>query len=272
VSAAISAAKIGLAKFRPSDPPEVAGPAIQGPALRTRRVFRLRRPGLEKAFRRPVSPAPADRPGIMRGAARSLLVTPWFAAGTGFVIAAGLWIYSPHTELRFPSSALGDVPCKTVGCGPATSGAGGGQEAVSAPGSKITHPAGHKVAQPRTSTRDADPAASGMTFGFQVIWQRDGGFAAQITLTAESVPASWRLSFQMPGAMIDGADPVRWQPSAEGDGGTASAGAWGVGSWSRQDDHGHGHASYAINFTIMGNGTPSTPTSCVFDGKSCQFS
>src|SRR5271169_558810 len=40
----------------------------------------------------------------VRRAVRGLLMTPWFAASTGFVIAAGLWVYSPHASIRFPSA------------------------------------------------------------------------------------------------------------------------------------------------------------------------
>ena len=59
----------------------------------------------------------AAEPGLMAGAVRGLVATPWFAAATGFVVAAGLWIYSPHAELKFPSSAVGTVPCTAQGCG-----------------------------------------------------------------------------------------------------------------------------------------------------------
>jgi len=53
----------------------------------------------------------ATKPGPMAGAVRGVIVAPWFAAATGLVVAAGLWIYSPHAELKFPPSAGGVVRC-----------------------------------------------------------------------------------------------------------------------------------------------------------------
>src|SRR5260370_20317743 len=48
-------------------------------------------------------------------AVRGLLVTPWFAASTGFVVAAGMWLYSPHARINFPP-AIGKVHCQSRDC------------------------------------------------------------------------------------------------------------------------------------------------------------
>jgi hypothetical protein len=198
----------------------------------------------------------------MRGAARSLLVTPWFAAGTGFVIAAGLWIYSPHAVLRFPDSAPATVPCLGRACSP-VGGPGGGQLAVSTPGKKLKdQQRSRQRGQP--DAPGGHPAAQSVTVDFTILWQQDGKFGALITVSGRRVPDDWTLSFELAGTQISSVIGASWQASPSGDGGTASAES-GQHSDHRQDEN-------AVNFMIAGSGSAGTPGSCVFDGASCSFS
>lgn len=238
----------------------------------------------------PAAPAPGTAPPgrrrtgrgtVFRGAARTVFVTPWFAAATGFVIAAGLWAYSPHTVLRFPNSAPGVSVCKSTGCVP-ESDPQGGSLAVVAPGVKINDSQGAR------RTGHANNAARGLKFKFTVLWSRQNGFGAEVTVSGHKVPSSWRLSFDLPGAQIADVEGVAWQPAADGSGGTASA----LSSQSRGDpgDGGFGGSgSYGgfelntgpavgptrpgpvITFLITASGPQVKPVRCVFDHATCTF-
>jgi hypothetical protein len=217
--------------------------------------------------------------GVARGAARSLLVTPLFAAGAGFVLAAGLWIYSPHTELRFPTAtAPYGVPCTTQQC---TAGSGGGQTATSTPGERISHHAGDgRAVQADVAGRHSTD--SGLTFVFAIAWQQNDGFQALITVRGKHLPANWRLEFTMPGTHIRYVIGAQWQASRSGDSGTAVASSQQFGGGSSgngQDIGGDGQNSGGqpqqggtIRLLVMGSGSPSTPTTCVFNGSGCTFS
>jgi hypothetical protein len=227
---------------------------------------------------------PASMRGVARGAVRSLLVTPWFAAGAGFVLAAGLWIYSPHTVLRFPSAnAPYGVPCTTQQC---DAGSGGGQLATSTPGERISHNGGPgRTGQADVAGRDS--ASSGLTFTFSVPWQQDGNFQAVIIVRGKHLPANWRLEFTMPGTRIRWVTGAQWQVLPSGDGGTAFASQrqFGGGGTGNGSGHGQGNAGYGqsrggadpgqgggISFLVVGTGSAGAPATCVFNGASCTFS
>ncbi len=161
----------------------------------------------------------ATEPGLMAGAVRGLAVTPWFAAATGFVVAAGLWIYSPHAELKFPPSAVGVVPCEAQGCG-ITAGQDGGALATTK-GRPIT-PAGKSAGKAAAQTDgEGGAAASRFTFSYVVLWQAGGRFGVRISVTGKHVPRTWKLTFAMPGDDINDVLGADWRPSGAG-GGTAS--------------------------------------------------
>jgi hypothetical protein len=218
----------------------------------------------------------------MRGAARSLLVNPWFAAGTGFVIATGLWIYSPHTELRFPDSAPGYSLCQSKGCvSDSPGGDGGGHLTASGAGKQqIT---GSQARTGRMAKTDVatSPAVAGLKFRFTILWQQGEDFDAYITVSGHPVPGSWRLSFAIPGVRIDYVVGVSWRPARSRDGGTASAltfqyGNGGDGGGSGSGGTGGtavgGHDGLpVISFSVTGAGAVGTPTSCTFDGSTCRF-
>ncbi len=220
--------------------------------------------------------APAE-PGLMAGAVRGLVATPWFAAATGFVVAAGLWIYSPHAELKFPSSAVGTVPCTAQGC-EITAGPAGGALATTK-GRPITRSgtaAGKAAVQ---SDGKAGTAASGLKFSYVVLWQAGGRFGVRISVTGRHVPRAWKLTFAMPGDQISDVFGATWQPSNTG-GGTASGPAEVAGQWQPIGQASSGDQSgsaararrHTITFVVVGQGTPVVPASCSFNGRSCSFS
>lgn len=206
-------------------------------------------------------------------------MTPWFAAGAGFVLAATLWIYSPHTELRFPSaSAPDEVPCTVAQC---TEGNGGGQPAANTPGQHISQQAA-KGGNARDQVAGEGSATSGLTFTFSVPWQQNGSFQAVISVRGKHIPAAWRLEFTMPGSQIRYVIGAQWQATPTGDGGTAFAsqrqyggGGQGYGQGNGgygQGDGGAGRAQHgSISFLVMGSGPAKTPATCVFNGSSCSF-
>jgi hypothetical protein len=282
VNAAISAAEAALAATGPDEADTAEQQPISRQPRRLIRSFRRRRPSsvLPPA-------APTAGPRVVRGAARSLLVTPWFAAGTGFVIATGLWIYSPHTELRFPDSAPGVSVCSSKGCENESPGDGGGSLATGAPGQRITgqHAKTKKTAKSDVVTTPKPTA--GLKFRFTILWRQGSHFAADITVSGHSVPSSWQLSFAIPGVEIDYVTGVSWQPVSSKDGGTASAAAWQSSSQNGTagtGDGGSGNGGEAvpniseghgdipvINFSVTGTGSVSLPSTCSFDGSTCKF-
>jgi len=209
-------------------------------------------------------------------------VTPWFAAATGFVIAAGLWVYAPHTVLRFPSSEPGLSLCKSAGCVQDPDPQGGGNLAVASPGVKIRRSEAGSRRAARPGSRPASTAAAGLKFTFTVLWRRHDGFGASISVSGHQVPGSWRLSFRVPGAQIAYVTGVTWQANSDGSGGTASAPDWQSGTipWygggSADNGPGAGHttpdsAAPVISFLITGSGPAHRPAHCVFDGGACRF-
>lgn len=292
LSAAVSAAKQALPISRSDDSQDVPRRARRLLSGRLRRLglparTRLRQFGPHPRTRlgrsvKPVALGPPDRRpttlrGAARGAARTLLVTPWFAAGAGFVLAAGLWIYSPHTELRFPSNATAPatVPCTTPGCVTAK-GQPNGQLAVTTPGVRIKHPRKGQDRNGQSNAAGQHTAISGLTFTFTTLWHQDGKFGGLIKVSGKDLPSSWQLTFAIPGARIEYVLGAQWQPASSGGGGTATgtqnqSGQDG-GQGDRQGQDSDQDQGNSLSFMIMASGTPGTPTSCVFNGARCAFS
>jgi hypothetical protein len=319
VSTAITAARAALAApvlDEPEDPGTQPLAAVPAPRLSAEQQWdgaapgdgapeprRRARPGPRRNSVAPPGRAGQPGPGfgapaggrqsLFRGATRSLFVTPWFAAATGFVIAAGLWVYSPHTVLRFPSSEPGLSICKSKGCGQ-QSAQGGGKLTTVTPGLQIRGSKAKNNGHPAESdVNRGTRAAAGLTFKFTVLWQRNHGFGATVTVSGHKVPASWRLSFELPGTQIEYVMGVTWNSNSAGDGGTASkasyqtigpdgnysvgSSAFGAGAGDGGNEVGvDGAQSDAgnlpvISFLITGSGPPSAPAHCQFDGASCTF-
>jgi hypothetical protein len=214
----------------------------------------------------------ATKPGPVAGAVRGMMVAPWFAAATGFVVAAGLWIYSPHAELKFPPSAGGVVRCGTNGCG-AVPGQGGGALTTTTP-QPIQHSAATQVEGAHSL------ATAGLTFSYSVLDSHSGKFAVLITVTGRRLPHTWKLSFTLPSDQISAVFGANWHPSGS-DGGTASgpvAAVSGQDPWpvaggsSVEGSQALGVSRHAIRILVLGAGTPVAPGSCSFKASPCSFS
>lgn len=263
VNAAVATARTALATLQPDDPDDADAtlPLEAVPAAATRSGGLLGRSRV-----RPHGRSTGSRPG-RSGARRGLLVTPWFAAGTGFVLAASMWIYSPHAELRFPSSAINELPCQQQGCSGGTDQGAGSLTTTSG------QPIPHAKKQAHTRHRSA---AAGLTFTYTVLWQQQGKFEVMISVTGKRSLRGWQLAFALPGDQVSNVIGASFQPSGS-DGGTASAlagsdaGPWsdggngGSGSQAAADDHN------VVRFMVFGDGTPVLPTGCRYKGASCTF-
>jgi len=169
----------------------------------------------------------------------SLIVTPWFAAGTGVLIAAAVAVDSPPALTYGP-----ELHCPAGGCaspgGPALQDAGPhARGAVAA--STGAHRAGPAV------------AATVARVEYQIITPRRRGFVVIITLPGDLKPGSWSLRFGFAAARIDQVRGALWKPSGNGRAGTANAGPG------------------AYRLGVRASGTPSAPSGCRLDGLRCSF-
>jgi hypothetical protein len=238
--------------------------------------------------RRP--PAGGDRHSRPRGM-RGMLITPWFAAGAGFVIAAALALNSPHTVLTYkPNTST----CST--CVPSKQSL-----ATAKPGVVLQTPKSGPAAR---SDRRARPAVRapqapvGSAIGYRVVWQKNGSFAAVVTVPQAAADHGWSLRFEIPGHRILGVWGAQWAPAPGGYGGEVSSFATrsrpgspgsagspgspgspgrgapsvppGAGRGGRPGQSGHSGPDQ-LRFLVSAQGTPVTPAGCVLNGASCHF-
>ena len=222
---------------------------------------RLRPDDSGKPARPPTYAGPTTFRGAARGAARTLLVTPWFATGAGLVLAIGMFIYAPHTDLTFPQNS---VRCKALHCSPNRTH----------PNSTLTNNGPSvKIAIPHHHKRRHHDAAAGLTFKFTVAWQENGEFRAVIAVSGRPLPSSWRLHFAMPGSEIGSVVGAQWSGAPSASSGVARPIDYGQsgsdgGVWGRNPD---GQLDEGFSFWVFGTGSASTPTRCRFDGSRCSF-
>src|SRR5450755_2200713 len=215
---------------------------------------------------------------------RGLLVTPWFAAGAGFVIAAALALNSPHTVLTYRPH--------TSKCSTCTSP---GSLATAKPGlhvkaAKPVKPA--RAGQGAVAAGPGQAAGAGPEIGFQVVWQRDGAFAAIINVPVAQPRHGWDLRFEIPGRRIIQVQGANWQSAPGGHGGLASmltyqpgqsgpprdsrppdppgAGQRSTGQPGMPDDQGP-WVPQALRFLVTAQGSPVTPVACLLNGADCHF-
>jgi hypothetical protein len=218
---------------------------------------------------------------------RGLLVTPWFAAGAGFVIAAALALNSPHTVLTYkPNTST----CST--CVPRQS------LATARPGVVLKTPKPAPAVRSDRRPRPAVPAhpapapahpapvPAGPALGYRVVWTRHGAFGAIITIPRAEASHGWKLRFEIPGRRILGVWGAQWAPAGGGYGGEASsfgtqpqpgspgssgpAPSPGPGQSGDPGQSGHRGAEQ-LRFVVSAQGAPRTPAECVLNGVSCHF-
>jgi hypothetical protein len=197
--------------------------------------------------------------------ARSLLVTPWFAAGAGIVIAAALAVNAP-AALTYAPNDPGGQQC-SARCASTAHNRLPGEVATATPGVVLKTPGAHLkgAGSARPSHRaEADP---GDQLGYQIVSRWPSGFVAVITLPGAAKPGAWNLQFGFRAAHVDGVWGARWQPFGGGDGGTASA--WPAGEHSPRAP---GASSLdARQVAVAATGSPQSPSSCRLDGLTCHF-
>jgi hypothetical protein len=230
---------------------------------------------------------------------RGLLITPWFAAGAGFVIAAGLALNSPHTVLTYRPNT---EPC--VGNCTST-GPSRGSAALATPGVQIktASPArtGDGAHARRRSSAGSGPtggrhgggtgASAGAGVGFRVLFNKYNQFSALITIPAGQTAHGWSLQFKIPGTQITRVWGAQWAPAGSdgglatmlgrqpaisgGQGAPSSQGPDGPGpgwpGWRELESHHGWWPEHGNGFLVVGQGRPVTPVGCVLNHAACHF-
>jgi hypothetical protein len=228
----------------------------------SRRSVLSRVPGFGSALWRGTGASGASAAGRPRPhLARSLLATPWFAAGAGIVIAAVLAVESPTALTYGPTFPI--EQCPVHGCG-SNSGHPAGQPATATPGIALKAPGLQVKGGGAAPSRRRGRAGRGAVLGYQILREWSSGFLAQITLPDAARRGGWSLRFEFPAAQVDHVWGARWEPSGNGDGGTAR--------WSRDGgDPWGGDRSNPGELMVSANGAPQAPSDCALDGASCHF-
>jgi hypothetical protein len=223
------------------------------------------------------APRRSLRPGggraVPRGAcrprlrlARALMVTPWFAASAGIVIAAALAVDS-SAALTYVPNAPG-VRCPVSSC--VDSAPNQPDVATASPGVKL------KTGQAPGTGAPAGPdhrnvAGAVYRLGYQVVRRWQGGFIAMITLPDDLRPGPWRLRLAFPSARVDLVWGATWRPSGDGAAGTAT-GSWPSAGGRDQDIPGlDGQELADRQLVIFATGRPRPPSGCRLDGARCSF-
>jgi hypothetical protein len=248
-----------------NEPPDRLASAERPPGYRPPSHSRRR-------SRQTASAASSGPAGTQPSVVRGLLVTPWFAAATGFVIAVSLWIYSPHPQIAFPDGAIGQRPCIPDGCSPTARPSSAGSLAIKS-GRPIARP--HKSGPAKIQTHGQTRAtASGLAFGYVVRPDSDGNFWLTVTVTGKHIPRDWRLAFVLAGAHIRSVYGAHWHTAGSdgviaspltGDSSQQHGGPW---DWGGQ---GGAHDQPGIFFAVLASGNPVGPTHCRLNGASCTF-
>jgi hypothetical protein len=261
LSAATNTAIAVLDDPRPVDPDAVDTAPLPLPA-------RVRAAAHARARQRRVHPE------VLRGATRGLLVTPWFAAASGFVIAASLWIYSPHAALlQFPDNATQLQHCRSQGCPPGASGKGSGSLAAAGK-NRLKEPRKSGASPAGGTGQHARSAVSGLDFRYFVLASPDGKFTIRISVSGKRRIKDWSLAFALEGDRIRTVSGASWQRTTR-DSGTASgsgqAWQWPGGGQGDGGQSGGDHHEYGFTFVVSGSGPAVAPTSCVYNGQQCTF-
>jgi len=203
--------------------------------------------------------------------ARSLLVTPWFAAGAGIVIAAALAVNTPTALTYGPTGP--DLQCTMHGC----IGAGRGkppQAATATPGVAIRAP--DADAKGAGSAHAQHRGVESIELGYRIVQRWESGFIAVITMPGAAKSGGWSLQFAFSAAHVNRVWGAQWQPSGDGAGGTAngpSPSNEGPSPASTPEPPGTQEPDPPDpdQMLVSATGKPQTPSSCTLDGISCSF-
>jgi hypothetical protein len=196
---------------------------------------------------------------MLRQAGHRLVVSPWFAAGAGVVIATGVMIYTPHTNF-----AIDIQKCQLVACTKLTPQGGPPPVPV---GTGAPMPAPSKASLPK-----------GMTFWYQPGHSNGDEFSMWIEVRARGGLGQWKLSFRVPGAKGIYVYWPRWTVSGT-NGVTVNSYYAGTESAVYTEisaDESDVAGGLTLNgdtalFQIRGTGAPNAPTTCTYNGASCTF-
>jgi hypothetical protein len=222
--------------------------------------------------RRPVAESAAGLT-VSQSVARGVLVTPWFAAATGFVIAVSMWILWPHADLHILAGpAINKEPYGPGGdSSGGVAGSNGGQDSPKPPPSHVTASTGGRRANGTSS--DDSAKAAGRAVRYHIVGSDNDYFDIVITLPGKHAAKDWQLSFELRGDENIRVFGASWQPSGQ-DGGLASALNPGDQHWSGDQSPGFPGPdpdSHDISFQVYGVGSNLRPTGCVLNGKACHF-
>ena len=193
-----------------------------------------------------------------------MLVTPWFAAGAGILIAAALVLESPTNAVLSYGPPSSGVPCQTPGCATIVPRHAPDALATAKPGTQLNASGTQHAPASPLRRKPPRPPAARVSVSFRVFQQQAGRFVGVITLLGAGQLGNWTLAFTLPGASISGVAGAGWQRNASGDGGVASGQSL---TWRQPAS-----LDKTARIVIFGTGTPGRPGECVLDGSSCDFS
>lgn len=190
---------------------------------------------------------------------RRVIVTPTFAAGLGFVIAAGLvYSTSSRSSLQFGAQApYNGQPCEVASCASLGVPHQGGLASVT-PGQRLLPTPGDSASPlPQGSPTASSPRKPVLVY--QTLHKWRGDFVAGFTITPNTrIPSGgWRLRFTYPDNRIVGLWGAKWLPE-----GRHAAVAEGTGSQERDGQ---------IRLFVAISGLPGPPATCSFDGVPCRI-
>jgi hypothetical protein len=204
---------------------------------------------------------------------RTLLVTPWFAAGVGILIAATIALAAPKRAVLSYGPVDPGILCKHLSCASPVPRHGPGSLASARPGIQLQlprkirrAPAGSPAVSPAVTVRpSATPrsaTAAEIAIHYMVLRHGHGTFVSVITVQSSRKLGAWSLGFVIPGARISDVWGGTWQPSASGSGGVVRGRPW----------PGARPGPGTAKLVIFATGRRRAPAGCTFDRKGCVFS
>jgi hypothetical protein len=184
------------------------------------------------------------------------MLTPWFAAGAGIVIAAALAVDSQAALTYAPSDP--GASCPVSGC--ASPAPGHPDLATARPGVALKTPGAQPAGAEAASSGPRPGVAAGYQLSYQIVRRWHSGFVATITMPGDLKPGTWSLQFGFASAHVDRVWGAVWHPWRNGQGGTAVE----PRQW-------HGRGPDARQLKIAATGRPTDPSRCKLDGISCSY-